>query len=521
MIKQYFAKPGTLPWLLKYEIIFAWRGLGRKSITGYAVLLSGAWILIHLGAYAMLYGFAKASESGVTLPPRALTYTGIAFWIFFTLLLSQTLAHAVNAFFSRGDLDLLLSSPINPRYVLMVRGIGIGLSALTFPILLLLPFAHVGLIAGKPQFIAIYPAIISLALLAAAVGIWLTMSLVKMFGARRAKVFAQILGALIGAGAFIITQSHNLLSRETRSALATWFNSNIETGGALAGDSLLWWPVRAFMGETVPLIAFILFSAGLFWLVTRLTYRRFVAGTQESTDTGAGRQKSRDANDHVKYASGFWGGMTIVMLKKEWRLIIRDPQIITQTLLQLLYLLPMLFLSISGRGASTFLIPSIVVIVAMLVGNLAWLTVAAEDAPDLVGTAPIAMNRMRVIKGLAAIVPPVLMILPLVIYWLGKNPWHSLILLCCATGAAISSAACYILNPRKANRREMAQRGKAHVVSTILELLGAMGWGATALGLILIASKWWIIVIALPLALSGIIYSYMAGYEARRAGVLA
>jgi ABC-2 type transport system permease protein len=519
MIAKYFSHPGTLPWLFKYELFFAWRNLGSKSPRTHIAILLFAWLVVHLIAFAIFYGAASVLERGVAVPPKAIIYTGIGFWVFFTLLLSQTLSLAVNAFFARGDMDLLLTSPLNPKHILLVRGLGVGLAASLFPIVLLLPFAHVGLIAGQPKFLSIYLAVFSMALLAAAIGIWLTMLLVKLLGARRAKTAAQVLGAVIGASVFLSFQLQNIFPKSTREAMSTWFDSQMLTSGLLASDSVLWWPVRAFMGEAIPLLAFMAISLTLYWLVATLTYQRFVIGAQDSSGGGVLRQQQPlAANATVNYSRGVMGSMTVIMLKKEWRLILRDPQIITQTLLQLLYLLPLLFVGMRGSQSATLLIPSLVVLTAMLVGNLAWLTVAAEDAPDLIGSAPMTLNRMRVIKAVAAVTPPILLLIPLVIYWLGKNPLQALVLGLIAPLAAFGSASCYILNPQKANRREMAKRGKADWLSSLLEMVSAMGWGATAYCLI---QAPFFLILAIPVALAAPLYSYSAGYAARRDGVLA
>ena len=157
-------------------------------------------------------------------------------------------------------------------------------------------------------------------------------------------------------------------------------------------------------------------------------------------------------------------------------------------------------------------------LVAMLVGNLAWLTVAAEDAPDLIGTAPMTLNRMRVIKAVAAVTPPLLLLAPLAIYWLGTKPLSALVLVVVAPLAAFSTASCYVLNPQKANRREMAKRGKASILTSMLEVMSAAGWAGIAY--CLLAAPYFLL-LAIPVALAAPIYSYIAGYEARRNGVLA
>lgn len=516
-VRSYFNQPSTPQWLLMYELKLMWRNLGIKRLKWLIAVLALAWIAIHAVAGLSIYGFLIGAEVGMVIPPVITQLVGALFWLLFTVVLSQTIAMSVNVFFTRGDLDLLLSSPINPRTVLFVRSLGIGFGAIFLPILLVLPFAHAGLFLGKPSLMTIYPALVAMALLAAAVGVWLTMLLVKIIGARRAKTAAQVMGALIGAAAFLASQFHNFLSRETQSQLGDWIKREAAPGGMFEVGSVLWWPARAFLGDVVPMLVFLVFSVVVFLLVVHFTHQRFVTGTQESSGAGGSvGKRTGTPRTHTAFASGIaW-----VILRKEWKLILRDPKLISETLLQLLYMTPLLFAGFSSSGrAAVFLVPGCVMIVAMLVGNLAWITVAAEDAPDLIGSSPVSLDRIRLLKGIAAAVPPLLMVLPLVLYWLITSPWQGFVLAVCATCAAASSAACHVLNPRKANRREMNRRGQAHPLASLVELISAFGWAGTAYAMM--GGPWWVFIIALPLAAVGPLFSFGAGFQARREGVLA
>ncbi|MBC7621886.1 MAG: hypothetical protein H7232_00700, partial [Aeromicrobium sp.] len=410
-IKRYFRQPGTPQWLLVYELKLMWRNLGIKRLKWLISLALLLWLAIHAVAGISIYGLLKGAEGGMVIPPVITQLVGALFWVMFTVVLSQTIAMSVNVFFTRGDLDLLLSSPINPRTVLLVRSLGIGFGAIVLPILLVLPFAHAGLFLGKPSLITIYPALVAMALLAAAVGVWLTMLLVKFIGARRARTAAQVLGALIGAAVFLASQLHNFLSRETRAQLSDWIKREAAPGGMFEVESVWWWPARAFLGDVVPMLVFLAFAVMAFLLVVHFTYQRFVTGTQESSSAG-GSVGVRRGGAPTQMA--FANGLAWVVLRKEWKLILRDTKLISETLLQVLYMTPLLFAGFSSSGrAAVFLVPGCVMIVAMLVGNLAWITVAAEDAPDLIGSSPVSLDRIRLLKGVAAAVPPLLMVLPL------------------------------------------------------------------------------------------------------------
>ena len=79
-------------------------------------------------------------------------------------------------------------------------------------------------------------------------------------------------------------------------------------------------------------------------------------------------------------------------------LLRRDPWLVSQTLMQLLYLVPpalMLWRSFADSSWRIVLITPVIVMAAgQLAGGLAWLTISGEDAADLVATAPLPASRV-------------------------------------------------------------------------------------------------------------------------------
>ncbi len=504
------AAPGTMFWLLRHELRLAWRNMGGKR--GWVLWVGGGilWAFIHVTVWLLLNGMA--SRGMTEFPPAAIAMAGALFWLLASIMVSQTVAHAVAALFDRGDLDLLLASPLSSRTIFAMRGLGIAVGACFVPSLLMLPFAHVGLFAVRPGLLGIYPVIISLALAAAAIGMALTMTLVRLFGARRAKTIAQVSAAVMGAGFFLLSQAQNMLPRAQREAIFSWAKQEMQPGGWLAPDSMLWWPVNAMLGEPLPLLMVFAIGAGIFWMVVNLTYRRFVTGTQESVSGGTTRKAQ--STSPVKFHSGF----ARVLLVKEWKLLIRDPQIISQTLLQVLYLIPLLFIGFRSERTALFLVPGFVMIASMLAGNLAWLTIAAEDAPELIGTAPAPLARTRWIKAAAAILPVLALLLPLALWWLTRDPKAALILLICCGGGMASAAICHIWNPRKGNRREMKARYRESKLTNILETLGTFGWAGVA---VCLSGYFWWLPVALLFVMLGPGSAWLFGRKARTEAVLA
>ena len=92
------------------------------------------------------------------------------------------------------------------------------------------------------------------------------------------------------------------------------------------------------------------------------------------------------------------GSRQQALRRKEFLLLGRDPWLVSQTLMQLLYLVPpalLLWRSFSDSSAALVLISPVIVMAAgQLAGGLAWLTISGEDAADLVATAPLSPSRV-------------------------------------------------------------------------------------------------------------------------------
>ena len=157
-------------------------------------------------------------------------------------------------------------------------------------------------------------------------------------------------------------------------------------------DSPLWWPARAAIGDGEALL--LLLAGGLVLLggVMAIFSPRFAdTAVSVSADAATARRGPR--------TTAFRGGSRQQALRwKEFMLLRRDPWLVSQSLMQLLYLVPpalMLWRSFSDSSAAIMLITPVIVMAAgQLAGGLAWLTISGEDAADLVATAPMPPSRV-------------------------------------------------------------------------------------------------------------------------------
>lgn len=218
--------PGTTAWLVRHEVRLAWRGVGRRGIGLLLALLAVLAVAAHVGAWFVVRSWPSGAP-----PPIATLIFGAAAWLCISLMLSQGILQSVTALFDRGDLDLLLSSPIPTRSVFMARGLGIAFSAGVLYMCLLAPIADVGPFVGHVELLAIYPTMVGLAMTVAALGITLALLLVRLLGARRARTAAQVLGTLVGAAFFLCTQLPNVMGPSGSRALAVRLEQWIAPGG--------------------------------------------------------------------------------------------------------------------------------------------------------------------------------------------------------------------------------------------------------------------------------------------------
>jgi ABC-2 type transport system permease protein len=485
------ARAGSALWLLKHEVrmfffnagFAAKKGAPRRgfSKTGIAVLI-GAAVLLHLFAFTMLGKLHAGTAKSPQLLVSGLTVLLAAG---FSMMMSSGLKSSVEVLFERGDLDLLLSSPLSSRSIFTVRLAGIVVGIAGVFLFFLAPFAHAGLVLGQYRWLGIYPVVLGAAALAASLSMLITLGLVRLLGVRRTRVVAQILGALSGAMFFLASQVYGNTLGSFRQQAANWFAPMLAPGAVLGPDSAFWLPGHAILGAPRPLLAISIMAVAVFALTVRFTHRFFVRGVQQAVSLVRAAEAPPGGQRYQ-----FGRSLTHAVIIKEWRLIARDPQLISQVLLQLLYMLPLCFVlvfkgdsQLPGIGAAlTFLCGS-------LTSALAWVIISAEDAPDLLRAAPCSMGTIRRAK-LAAVAMPAPAIVSLPLLWmLARDPLAALLMCATVVASVASSALIAMWCGRPAVRGEFKARGKANFLSNALETLNGFAWAGMAYLLLVIRTE--------------------------------
>jgi ABC-2 type transport system permease protein len=245
------------------------------------------------------------------------------------------------------------------------------------------------------------------------------------------------------------------------------------------GDSPLWLPARAMLGDGLALA--ILFVASLMMLGAAivLVAPRFA----DCAIAAAGTTMSREG----RRATGFRRASPMGMLRaKEWALLRRDPWLMSQTLMQMLYLLPPAFLLWrsfeDSRASVVLLVPVLVMAAGQLAGGLAWLAISGEDAPELIATAPLTARQVirakieAVIGCIALVFAPFLLALALL------DAYAAIVAGLGIAAAASAATAIQLYFRAQAKRSQFRRRQTSSRVATFAEAFSSISWaGAAAL----------------------------------------
>lgn len=165
-------------------------------------------------------------------------------------------------------------------------------------------------------------------------------------------------------------------------------------------------------------------------------------------------------------------------------LLRRDPWLVSQSLMQLLYLVPpalLLWKSFSDSSVAIVLITPVVVMAAgQLAGGLGWLTISGEDAPDLVATAPLPPPRIIRAKIEVVLLTIAALFAPLVLALAFASPVQAAVTAAGVGVAAACATAIQFWFRVQARRSQFRRRQTSSRIATFAEAFSSIGWAATA-----------------------------------------
>jgi ABC-2 type transport system permease protein len=170
--------------------------------------------------------------------------------------------------------------------------------------------------------------------------------------------------------------------------------------------------------------------------------------------------------------------------RKEFVLLRRDPWLISQTLMQLLYLVPpalLLWRSFADSSQAIVLITPVIVMAAgQLAGGLAWLTISGEDAADLVATAPLPASRVIRAKIEVVLIAIGVVFAPLVLALGFASPSQAAVTAIGVVIGAASATSIQLWFRVQAKRSQFRRRQTSSRLATFAEAFSSIGWAATA-----------------------------------------
>ncbi len=471
--------PATITFFATHEARLAWRdwvammtAQQRWRPRNVAIALVAFGVFMHLVAAGMVGRYADVVPDKAVLV--AITGSALLSW---SLMLSQAMESVTRAFYSRSDLDLILSSPASAQKLFAVRIGTIALAVTVMALGLAAPFVNVLAFYGGAHWLAAYGVAAAMGATAAALAVALAVALFRTIGPRRTRLIAQVLAAVIGAAFVIGLQMAAILSSGTMARSAVLQS---ETLVRLAPDaeSLVWWPARAVLGDGAALIAVLATSLALLAAAIALFAGRFGehAVAAQSVSFGVTKEQ-RNGGFRTRSARR-------ALRQKEWTLLRRDPWLVSQTLMQLLYLLPpalLLWKSFGeGTDALVLLVPVLVMAAGQLGGGLAWLAISGEDAPDLVASAPVSAREILRAKIEAVMGAVLLVFAPFFAALLFVSLFHAAVAALGVIVAAASATAVQLWFRAQAKRSHFRRRQTSSRVATFAEAFVSIAWAATA-----------------------------------------
>ncbi len=246
------SRPASISWLARHEIRLAWRDWqslmtagNRRRLSRALVVLAVIILALHLPAFAIVGDFA---HDGMNPDTGQLVTVSIVVALYFSLLLSQAMESVTRTLYSRGDLDLVLSSPVSPRRLFAVRIAANAVLIAIVGLFLASPFIDVLTLSGGPRWLGGFGVALSLAVIAAALSVAITVGMFRLLGPRRTRVAAQIVAAVIGAAFAIGIQVAAIVNYGQLARTGLGVPPGLVT--RLPGEtSLVWLLARALLGD--------------------------------------------------------------------------------------------------------------------------------------------------------------------------------------------------------------------------------------------------------------------------------
>lgn len=497
----------TLAWFARHEARLAWRDWiammtagRRRRMTTVIIALSLFAALMHLVAYPIVRPYADA---GIAPGKTTLVVITGMLALSWSLMASQAMESVTRAFYSRADLDLILSSPAPAGTLFAVRIVTMALTTSLMALLLASPFINVLAALGGLRWLAAYAVVIAAGTAATAFAVAVTFALFMTLGPKRTRFIAQVLAAVVGATCVIGLQLAAIQSLGTLSR-ADILGSSALVALAPDASSLVYWPARAAVGDLTALAGVLGSSVLLLFASIALLAPRFGDCAIAASGIAQAATRERASSNPFRRAAP---GRALRL--KEWLLLRRDPWLVSQSLMQILYLIPpavLLWRAFDDVGAVVVLVPVLVMAAGQLAGGLAWLAISGEDAPELVATAPVSAGQLMRAKVEAVMGAMGLVFLPFVAAIALASPRHAAVAALAILAASAAAIQIQSFFRTQAKRSHFRRRQTSSRAATFAEAFSSIAWAGTAA---LAATGTWAAVISGAFALMVLLVAWL------------
>jgi len=476
------AATSSLTWFGAHEARLIWRdflsmmtgGKPQRRIAAFVVMAVIAGGLHMLAAHLL----SPALVNAVVADKPTLLFVSGGLVMFFSLMFSQAIEAVTRAYYARSDLDLILSSPAPADRLFAVRSAVLTVQTILLSVVIASPIINVMIWKDGAHWLSAYLVLIGMGAVATSLSVVLTLVLFRTVGTRRTRLIAQIIAAVVGAGFVIALQGVAIFLGEGISRFSLF--SSPETIAAMPDLSSPFWLLgKAAMGDVTGL-ALVLFGALCLWAVVVVSSsRRFAEDVMRTVGMTAPTVKAA-AFSGFKRGSGFRSAMR----RKEFMLLKRDPWLISQSLQQILYLVPpalLLWVNYAeSAGVFFVIVPVIVMATGQLAGGLAWITISGEDAHELIDTAPLRPRDVLRAKVEAVLCVIGAVVLPFALVLATFSIKVAMITLIGCALASASAVTIQLWFRSQANRSLFRRRQVSSRTATLCEAFVAILWAAAS-----------------------------------------
>ena len=388
--------------ILHNDLRLWWRGnAGKKAAWASGVV--GRLALLCL-AHLVTWGLLSAYHEGVRGGPELVCL------LVLSMLAMSAVHRSLDVLYNRGDLALLLSSPVPPRIVLSTRLVDIAAMSLLDTMVVVVPLVDVAMLTHGWHWAWGFAAWFGGVLAIAPAAVLVTIVAVERVGARRARTALQVLGVLFGMFAFIASQ------------LPQWLRFGRMRGepnnaAVLDGSEVFAWidvpPLQqlaaAASGAWQWLVPVVAAGTLLFLVAQRTLALRFTHGAQGAAADSGGTTGRRGATDDSAWQNAFGRSRSRALVRTQLLLLRRDPLLMMRCAMQIVTLVPMMFGALmfqptAGIGGVGLLAAALVPL------QLAAMRNANDDAHEFELASPIAPRERAWARTVGAAAPLVLLV---------------------------------------------------------------------------------------------------------------